>query len=91
MVRVLEEDDGSGWIKVIDEHGGKGLVPASYVEMSEGGDEAPSTVQSQSRQPQKTYGEFILALSCEHHSSRYSPRGLCLSATRLGRVRCRRR
>ncbi|KAF9778598.1 hypothetical protein BJ322DRAFT_1091523 [Thelephora terrestris] len=31
-VKVLEEDDGSGWIKVANGSGGKGLVPASYVE-----------------------------------------------------------
>lgn len=31
-VKVLEEDDGSGWIKVANSLGGKGLVPASYVE-----------------------------------------------------------
>jgi uncharacterized protein YgiM (DUF1202 family) len=32
-VKVLEEDDGSGWIKVANNIGGKGLVPASYVEV----------------------------------------------------------
>ncbi|THH27874.1 hypothetical protein EUX98_g6316 [Antrodiella citrinella] len=31
-VEVLEEDDGSGWIKVADATGGSGLVPASYIE-----------------------------------------------------------
>ncbi|KAI9465047.1 hypothetical protein BJY52DRAFT_1184087 [Lactarius psammicola] len=31
-VRVVEEDDGSGWVKVVDEGGGRGLVPASYIE-----------------------------------------------------------
>ncbi|KAH7926483.1 hypothetical protein BV22DRAFT_1104300 [Leucogyrophana mollusca] len=35
-VHVLEEDDGSGWVKVADEFGGKGLVPASYIETAEG-------------------------------------------------------
>lgn len=34
-VRVVEEDDGSGWVKVIDNHGGKGLVPASYLETAD--------------------------------------------------------
>jgi hypothetical protein len=38
-VTVLEDDDGSGWIKVDDGSGGKGLVPASYVNLSE---EAPA-------------------------------------------------
>lgn len=32
-VTILEEDDGSGWIKVEDSAGGKGLVPTTYVEM----------------------------------------------------------
>lgn len=32
-VKVLEEDDGSGWIKVAKNSGKKGLVPASYVEV----------------------------------------------------------
>lgn len=33
-VTILEEDDGSGWVKVKDQFGGKGLVPASYIEIS---------------------------------------------------------
>lgn len=34
-VHVLEEDDGSGWVKV--SHGkSSGLVPASYVELGSG-------------------------------------------------------
>jgi hypothetical protein len=48
LVHVLEEDDGSGWVKVTDNHGGKGLVPASYLEMLDleipegsGGSESP--------------------------------------------------
>ncbi|PCH40000.1 hypothetical protein WOLCODRAFT_136602 [Wolfiporia cocos MD-104 SS10] len=32
IVHVVEEDDGSGWVKVSDGSGGKGLVPASYIE-----------------------------------------------------------
>ncbi|KAI0081551.1 hypothetical protein K474DRAFT_1681918 [Panus rudis PR-1116 ss-1] len=32
-VQVLEEDDGSGWVKVESKMKGKGLVPASYVEL----------------------------------------------------------
>jgi len=34
-VRVVEEDDGSGWVKVADEDGGQGLVPASYIEAAD--------------------------------------------------------
>jgi hypothetical protein len=33
VVNVLEEDDGSGWVKVGDANGGKGLVPATYVQL----------------------------------------------------------
>lgn len=33
IVKILEEDDGSGWVKVDDGVGGKGLVPAAYIEM----------------------------------------------------------
>ena len=36
IVRVAEEDDGSGWVKVVDEDGGRGLVPASYIESADG-------------------------------------------------------
>ena len=32
VVDVLEDDDGSGWVKVADGSGGKGLIPASYIE-----------------------------------------------------------
>lgn len=41
IVQVIEEDDGSGWVKVADGGGGpnsSGLVPASYIEIIE---EAP--------------------------------------------------
>lgn len=47
-VHVVEDDDGSGWVKVADDYGGKGLVPASYLETtdvksvaSSGGSERP--------------------------------------------------
>lgn len=32
VVGVVEDDDGSGWIKVRNDQGEKGLVPATYVE-----------------------------------------------------------
>ncbi|THH08450.1 hypothetical protein EW145_g2696 [Phellinidium pouzarii] len=35
ILQVIEDDDGSGWTKVADGKGGKGLVPASYVELVE--------------------------------------------------------
>jgi formin-binding protein 1 len=31
-VRILEPDDGSGWVKVADQDGNSGLVPASYIQ-----------------------------------------------------------
>jgi hypothetical protein len=47
-VHVVEEDDGSGWVKVTNNHGGKGLIPASYLETADvkslelsGGSEEP--------------------------------------------------
>lgn len=51
-VHVLEEDDGSGWVKVADESGGKGLVPASYLEFlqGDGGQTPRSTTPSLSHQ-----------------------------------------
>ena len=39
VVKVLEDDDGSGWVKVSDTNGEKGLVPATYLEpFEESGD-----------------------------------------------------
>ncbi|GLB45480.1 putative fes/CIP4, and EFC/F-BAR homology domain containing protein [Lyophyllum shimeji] len=32
IVHVMEPDDGSGWVKVVDKRGRNGLVPASYLE-----------------------------------------------------------
>ena len=43
-MHVLEEDDGSGWVKVADDAGGRGLVPASYIELLDG--PAPPTSRS---------------------------------------------
>ena len=36
-VRILEPDDGSGWVKVADQDGNSGLVPASYIQTAQGG------------------------------------------------------
>jgi len=56
-VHVLEDDDGSGWVKVVDDGGGKGLVPASYVEFSEES-EATSPVSLQSG-PRQASGKYV--------------------------------
>jgi len=37
LVHVLEEDDGSGWVKVVDPDGNEGLVPATYLDDASGG------------------------------------------------------
>ena len=36
-VRILETDDGSGWVKVADQDGNSGLIPASYIQTAQGG------------------------------------------------------
>lgn len=33
---MIEADDGSGWMKVVDEAGSSGLVPATYLETIDG-------------------------------------------------------
>ncbi|EKM51975.1 uncharacterized protein PHACADRAFT_212588 [Phanerochaete carnosa HHB-10118-sp] len=42
VVHIVEEDDGSGWVKVMDEAGAKGLVPASYLEFVDPSEAAQS-------------------------------------------------
>ncbi|CCM05936.1 uncharacterized protein FIBRA_08175 [Fibroporia radiculosa] len=58
-VQVLEEDDGSGWIKVADQHGGRGLVPASYIELSEGPAATAPRVATVSPPRQQGSGQFV--------------------------------
>ena len=56
-------DDGSGWIKIADSQGGKGLVPASYVELSEAeaeGIHTPSPALEAPLQKGGTYGKAII-------------------------------
>jgi len=46
QVQVLEDDDGTGWVKVADEHGNRGLLPASYIEIVHDNEtQPPNTVQ----------------------------------------------
>ncbi|KIJ62735.1 hypothetical protein HYDPIDRAFT_157678 [Hydnomerulius pinastri MD-312] len=63
LVEVLEEDDGSGWIKITDDHGGKGLVPASYLELL---DENSLETSRSSESPQAS-GQFVRVLY-EYHA-----------------------
>lgn len=57
-VQLLEEDDGSGWVKIADSKGGKGLVPASYVNLSENGGGAESTPASTISAPSQGCGVY---------------------------------
>ncbi|KAI0826761.1 hypothetical protein BC628DRAFT_1516154 [Trametes gibbosa] len=57
MVHVLEEDDGSGWVKVADDSGAKGLVPASYVELLEAASALGSSTSSS--ESQQSAGEYV--------------------------------
>ncbi|KAG8214726.1 hypothetical protein J3R82DRAFT_9814 [Butyriboletus roseoflavus] len=54
-VHVVEDDDGSGWVKVTDNHGGKGLVPASYLETAD----VKSVEPSGSSEEPRTSGQFV--------------------------------
>jgi formin-binding protein 1 len=57
-VRILEPDDGSGWIKIVnDETGKSGLVPATYVKGdSVDDDDAPSTRSGSLMRPPMSHG-----------------------------------
>ncbi|KAF8758895.1 Fes/CIP4, and EFC/F-BAR homology domain [Rhizoctonia solani] len=33
IVEIVEHDDGSGWVKILNEQGAEGLVPATYIEV----------------------------------------------------------
>ena len=59
-MQLLEVDDGSGWIKVADSQGGKGLVPASYVELSDAESESVKSTSPTSVTPprkEELFGE----------------------------------
>ncbi|KAI0726436.1 hypothetical protein C8Q72DRAFT_846029 [Fomitopsis betulina] len=60
-VQILEEDDGTGWVKVADEFGGKGLVPAAYVKAVQPTASAPARpppVPAASTRP-RTAGQYV--------------------------------
>ncbi|KAI9463789.1 hypothetical protein F5148DRAFT_1286022 [Russula earlei] len=61
-VRIIEEDDGSGWVKVLDEGGSQGLVPASYVESAD----VPQTPSASIGSPLIS-GQFVRGLY-DYHS-----------------------
>ena len=47
LIHILEEEDSSGWVKVADKHGRKGLVPGSYIEILDNADADQSSSASQ--------------------------------------------
>ncbi|KAH8114438.1 hypothetical protein DFH11DRAFT_1688953 [Phellopilus nigrolimitatus] len=59
-VQVIEGDDGSGWIKVADTNGGKGLVPASYIEVVD--DEASPEIPARAAQQTLGSGKYVRGL-----------------------------
>ena len=67
-VKVLEEDDGSGWVKVANNSGGKGLVPASYVEMVGPGEKKRKVTPRASTAQYGTLITFVVGLSAEARS-----------------------
>lgn len=76
IVQILEDDDGSGWVKVQDADGDKGLVPASYVEASDESAPAASTlgggtIRAKSAAPTRAaqYGAFLHPCTASYHSN----------------------
>jgi len=61
----MEVDDGSGWIKVSNSEGNKGLIPASYIELMQPDDEQAS-VRVSSAEGSGVYGArlaFVLLIN----------------------------
>jgi uncharacterized protein YgiM (DUF1202 family) len=58
-VHVVEEDDGSGWVKVVDEDGDRGLVPASYVESADATQVKSPDVESPRSSQSGQFGEWF--------------------------------
>ncbi|KAI0373757.1 hypothetical protein BV20DRAFT_962334 [Pilatotrama ljubarskyi] len=59
IVHVLEEDDGSGWVKVADDSGAKGLVPASYIEFLSANPAPNIDASSSSSGADRSRGEYV--------------------------------
>ena len=55
---MVEEDDGSGWIKVLNARGKSGLVPASYVQLKEESSSPPPVARSTRPKTQVGSGQF---------------------------------
>lgn len=91
MVRVVEEDDGSGWVKVADSDGEKGLVPATYLEGAGGWPlEKSEPSQRDSQQASGIYGTsttyFLVRSVISHFYPISSTGSLRLSSSRTRRA-----
>ena len=73
FVRIQEGEDGSGWVKVANNLGGKGLVPASYVEIVDSADIQQSTAASQGS---GKYGKFIISPLLSKHLTHSAVQGI---------------
>ncbi|KAI5119404.1 hypothetical protein M0805_005947 [Coniferiporia weirii] len=62
IVQVLEDDDGSGWTKVADGNGGKGLVPASYVELIDEEYQSPPKIPVRTKPQTFASGKYVRSL-----------------------------
>ncbi|KAL5501729.1 BZZ1_3 [Sanghuangporus vaninii] len=60
-VKVVEDDDGSGWVKVADTKGRRGLIPASYIEIIEG-NVVPPPVPVTTKPKQQGSGKYVRGL-----------------------------
>lgn len=68
VVDVLELDDGSGWVKIGDASGEKGLVPATYVQLMEDGAQpaaSAGTIRGNKPQGGGKFGEWYEEPSSE--------------------------
>ena len=63
-VRILEPNDGSGWVKVADQDGNSGLVPASYIQTAQGGS---ADTDSGDRGTLSTHDFKLLPPACSHY------------------------
>ncbi|KDQ20989.1 hypothetical protein BOTBODRAFT_27000 [Botryobasidium botryosum FD-172 SS1] len=69
QVLLLEEDDGSGWVKIADSKGGKGLVPATYIRIQAQGAQPTRPPPPLAARPTQGSGKFVRGLY------EYTPQG----------------
>ena len=62
QIHIIEEDDGTGWVKIENDQGSKGLVPATYIELVPNLNEPSKAVFSSSSLPLKSgqYGRLLI-------------------------------